>query len=414
MCAPVAQVVLKSGHVQPVWAGHPWVFPQGIAEVRGTVGHGDEVVVVDAEGHTLGHGFFAERSAIAVRIFSSASEGGFDRGLVVRRLEAALQRRRAMGLALADSEESGASPADRPRQIGEVTDGYRLIHGEGDGLPGLIVDRYGSHLVLQLGTAGMARHLEEIVQALRDVIGPEAILDRTSDRVAQTEGFAAPGGSVLGAAPEALRFRERGLSFSLPLALGQKTGFYFDQRPLRARVESLSAGRRVLDAYSYVGAIGLGAARGGAKEVVCVDSSAPALEVLGNLATQNGLALSRERADAVEYMLAHPDAFDLVVADPPKLAPGRSARDKALRAFRRIAAAAAGAVAPGGLLALSSCSQAIGLLEVERSLALGAKDAKKRVTVVERLFQGPDHPVPPAFPQGLYLSTVLAHVERGA
>lgn len=392
----IPQVVLKGGHVQPVWAGHPWVFPQGIAEVRGKPAHGDEVTVVDAEGHALGHGFFAERSAIAVRIFSTAEEGGFDHALLVRRLLAAAARRKAMGLPEA---EPGA------------TDGYRLVHGEGDGLPGLIVDRYGTHLVIQLGTAGMARRLEAIVSALREVLAPDAILDRTSARVAQSEGFEAPGGVLVGVEPDELRFRERGLHFALPGELGQKTGFYFDQRPLRARIEALSPGRRVLDAYSYVGAIGLGAARGGAASVTSVDSSAPALAVLARLALQNGVNVQATKADAVEFMSAQRNAFDLVVADPPKLSPGRAARDRALRAFRRIAASAVGATAPGGILALSSCSQAIGLLEVERALALAAKDAQKRVTVVERLFQGADHPVPPAFPQGLYLSTVLAHVE---
>lgn len=390
------RVVLKGGHVQPVWAGHPWVFPQGIAEVRGHARHGDEVVVVDAEGHELGYGFFAERSAIAVRIVSSVEEGPFDQALVVRRLRAAAARRSALGL---------------PASGEEAIDGYRLVHGEGDGLPGLIVDRYGAELVLQLGTAGMARRLPSIVQALREVAEPAGISDRTSARVAQGEGFEAPGGALFGELPQELCFRERGLRFTLPGELGQKTGFYFDQRPLRARIEALSAGRRVLDAYSYVGAIGLAAARGGAAAVTSVDSSAPALSVLVRLAAANGVSVRAEKADAVEFMAGHPSAFDLVVADPPKLSPGRAARDRALRAFRRIAASAVTAVAPGGLLALSSCSQAIGLLEVERALALAAKDAKKRVTVVERLFQGADHPVPPAFPQGLYLSTVLAYVE---
>jgi 23S rRNA (cytosine1962-C5)-methyltransferase len=394
--APMAQVVLKGGHVQPVWAGHPWVFPQGIAEIRGKVLHGDEVLVVDAEGHELGFGFYAERSAIAVRIFSSAEEGAFGQALVERRLRAALARRLALGL-----PDVGQRP----------TDGYRLAHGEGDGLPGLIVDRYGPHLVLQLGTAGMARRLDVIVRGLCEVMAPEAILDRTSARVAESEGFAPPGGAVFGAAPEVLRFRERGLSLTIPLALGQKTGFYFDQRPLRERIESLSAGRRVLDAYSYVGAVGLSAARGGAREVTSVDSSAPALEVLAALARENGLSVSARKADAVEFMAAHQQAFDLVVADPPKLSPGRAARDRALRAFRRIAATALGSAAEGGLVVLSSCSQAIGLLEVERAVALGAKDARRRAVVAERLFQGADHPVPPAFPQGLYLSTVICHVE---
>jgi 23S rRNA (cytosine1962-C5)-methyltransferase len=204
-------------------------------------------------------------------------------------------------------------------------------------------------------------------------------------------------------------FLERGLRFRIPLQLGQKTGFYFDQRPLRARVEQLSAGQRVLDAYCYTGSLALAAARGGASEVVAIDSSGPALAAAARSAAENGLA---ERVRWVEAdapaELARLSGFDLVICDPPKLAPGRGARGRASDAMRRIAAAAHRATRAGGLVVLCSCSAALGPAELGRASALGARAAGRRALVWERLSQGPDHPVPAAFPEGLYLSTLIA------
>jgi 23S rRNA (cytosine1962-C5)-methyltransferase len=205
------------------------------------------------------------------------------------------------------------------------------------------------------------------------------------------------------------------LRYDIPLSLGQKTGFYFDQRPLRERVEQIAGGRRVLDAFSYVGSFALAAARGGADGVVAVDESALALEVGAECARNNGLAdrISHVRSDAKERMTqaGRQGGFDLVVCDPPKLSPTKGARASALGAYQKLATAACRATRPGGLLVLCSCSAALGLDALTRALALGARDANVRATVAERFFQGPDHPVPAAFPEGLYLSSLLAMVE---
>jgi 23S rRNA (cytosine1962-C5)-methyltransferase len=280
----------------------------------------------------------------------------------------------------------------------------------------LIIDVYGDVCALQLGTVGMHERREQIVSALVAELAPRAIIDRTSVEAARREGFVAGQGVIHGDAELGeLRFRERGLAFVVPLELGQKTGFYLDQRVLRARVEELARGRRVLDCYTYVGAVAQSAARGGASYVRAVDKSEAAIDVARACAAQNGLAAVEFHAqDAFEALRGvHADErFDLVICDPPKLAPKRSAAPKAVQLMQRLARAASEAVSPGGLVLLSSCSAALGLNELTRAAALGAREVGVRLTIVERLFQGPDHPVPAAFPEGSYLSSVLFEASR--
>ncbi len=386
------RLILARGHVQPVWAGHPWVFAQAVARWEGKPGAGDEVLVCDAHGMPLGRALHSPGSAIVARVFTRSADCAIDPGLFEQRLRQAIERRTRLGL---PSRE---------------TTGYRLVHAEGDDLPGLIVDRMGDALCVQWGSIGLAQRAEQLLELLEHLLAPRAIVDRTSQRIAQQEGFSATPGVRRGDAQlAALEFLERGLQQRIPLSLGQKTGFYFDQRPLRERVEQLSQGRRVLDAYCFTGSLALSAARGGASEVVGIDSSGPALAVAAELAELNQLS-ERVRwieGDAPAQLARHGD-FDLVICDPPKLAPGRGARGRALEAMRRIAAAAHRATRPGGVVILSSCSAALGPAELMRALALGARDAARRAVVWERLSQGPDHPVPAAFPEGQYLSTVIA------
>ena len=358
---------------------------------------GDEVVVRDPRGNLLGRGLYSPSSAIAVRIYSRDPARSIDGSLIAERIQQAIERRSALELPSAE------------------TDAYRLVHAEGDDLPGLVVDRYGPVLALQFSTIGIKRREGMILDALSHALSPRAIVDRTSLRAAQAEGFAPAAGVVRGDAElSQLEFSENGLRYAIPLELGQKTGFYLDQRPLRRRIESLARGRRVLDAFTYVGGLALSAARGGATEVTAVDTSALALETAAKCAEKNGLShrVSFERGDAHD-VLAHAGrkgGYDLVVCDPPKLAPTRAAKKRALDSMRRLAAAGCRATTPGGMLVLSSCSAAIGLDDLTRAAALGARDVSARTTVLERLFQGPDHPVPAAFPEGLYLSTVVLEV----
>jgi 23S rRNA (cytosine1962-C5)-methyltransferase len=295
----------------------------------------------------------------------------------------------------------------------EQTNGYRLVHAEGDGLPGLIVDRFGDVAVVQLGTVGMKEREALIHEALTVTLSPRAILDRTNPRTAKAEGFEPAAGVVRGQDVRELVVVERGLRFRIPLELGQKTGFYFDQRALRGRVEQLAHGKRVLDAYCYVGAFALAAARGGAREVVAVDESALAVEVGAECAALNGVSdrVKFSKEDARRALAEAKGTFDLVIADPPRLAPTRGAREQALVAYAKLAENACRATKPGGLVVLCSCSASVDLAALTRALATGATRVNMEAIVLERWFQGADHPVPAAFGEGLYLKALIARVE---
>ncbi len=397
MSSPVSATVrLKPGHVQPVWMGHPWVYAQAVDRVDGGALAGEEVRVVDPRGNLLGRGFYSPGSAIPVRLLVRDDTTRLDAGFFRARIERALRLRASLGLP------------------NEHTTGFRLVHAEGDGLPGLIVDRYHDVLAVQLGTIGLKQRQDEIFDALWSLAAPRAILDRTSAQTAKNEKFTAGSGVVRGDAElRALAFRERDLGYTLPLELVQKTGFYFDQRQLRARVEQLAHGRRVLDAYAFVGSFAMAAARGGATEVVAVDESALAVEIGAECARENGLAerVRFEKRDARQALAEAHGAFDLVIADPPRLAPTRGAREQALVAYAKLAENACRATKPGGFLVLCSCSAAVDLVALTRALAQGATRANVQATVIERWFQGADHPVPSAFGEGLYLKALIVHVE---
>jgi 23S rRNA (cytosine1962-C5)-methyltransferase len=391
-------VRLKPGHVQPVWAGHPWVYAQAIEAVdRGTTA-GDEVSVIDPRGNLLGRGFFSPGSAIPVRLLVRDSTTRLDAAFFRDRFERAVALRKSLGF-----------PSDGT----DETTGFRLVHAEGDGLPGLVVDRFGESLVVQFGTVGMKRREAVVLEALSAVVAPRSILDRTSHQTAKMEGFEPSSGVVGGEDVKVLEFIERGQRFRIPLELGQKTGFYFDQRSLRARVEQFANGKRVLDTYAFVGAFAIAAARGGAREVVAVDDSALAVEVGAACAALNGVGdrVTFVKDDARRALAEANAAFDLVIADPPRLAPTRGAREQALLAYAKLAENACRAVRPGGILVLCSCSAAVDLTSLTRALATGATRANVDAIVLERWFQGADHPVPAAFGEGLYLKALIARVE---
>lgn len=395
----MATVRLKPGHVQPIWAGHPWVYAQAIDRVEGGATRGDEVSVTDPRGNFLGRGFYSPGSAIPVRILTRDKDVPLDTSFFRTKIARALEARAALGL--------GDPSGDR------ATTGYRLVHADGDGLPGLIVDRFEDVLAIQLLTFGMKQRENLILEALHHVVAPRAIIDRTPAQVAKTEGFTPGSGVVRGSEVKAFVFRERGIRWHIPLDLGQKTGFYFDQRELRAKVEMLARGKRVLDAYAFTGTFGMAAARGGASEVVCVDESALAMEVAAENARDNGLerVMRFERQDARRAMQEAHAAFDLAVVDPPRLAPSRGAREQALVMYAKLAELGCRTTKPGGLLVLCSCSGAVDLNALTRALATGAVRANVQATVIDRGFQGPDHPVPAAFPEGLYLKALVARIE---
>jgi 23S rRNA (cytosine1962-C5)-methyltransferase len=379
------------------------VFAQAIAKVEAPASAGSVVDVLDPRGNFLGRGYYSPDSAIPVRIVTRDASEPLDDALLSRRVKAAVDLRRSV-LSLPDAN----------------TNGFRLIHAEGDGLPGLIVDAYGDALAAQFLTVGMKRHSDAILRALAEHSGATTIIEVASPRHQKIEGFEVKEGPVLGPAVEHLIFRERGFEWRIqppgaPGGGGQKTGYYFDQRETRAAVEQLAKGRRVLDLYSYVGGFSLAAARGGATEVTAVDSSQFALDCAAKTAEAAGLAekIRFLRGDARKVMAQLADegrVFDLVVLDPPKLAMGARDVDEARGMYRKLNALACRLVAPGGLLVSCSCSQAMAGGDFLRVVATGARDVQRDVTVLRLLGQPPDHLVPAAFPEGRYLKVIVARV----
>lgn len=387
----MSRVTLRPGRVQPVWAGHPWVFAQAIAHVDGAPAPGDAVEVLDPKGKHLGRGFWSPGSAIPVRLVTRRPDEALDAACLTRRIEEAARNRRELGL------PNGG------------TDGFRLIHAEGDGLPGLIVDVFRDVAVAQLLTIGMKRREDVIFAAIARACGARTVMEVPGGRSQQLEGIELDAPRIVrGPSIEALRFRERGFEYAIPPSLGQKTGFYFDQRDNRALVEKLAQGKRVLDLYSYVGPFALAAARGGAQEVLAFDSSATVVAEGARIAAENGLGervrFARGDVKAVlGELLQERRRFDLVLVDPPKLAPTARHLPRAQAAYRKLNTRAMELLERGGLLVSSSCSSAMRPDELVRTLAMAGRDAAREVTLLHLGQQGMDHPVPAAFPEGRYL-----------
>lgn len=392
------KVRIRPGHVRPLWAGHPWVYAQAVAGVDGSPAAGDLVDVHDPQGNWLGAGFFSPGSAIAVRILSRTPGEAIDAAFFRERLLRA-QRLRAAVLGLPDAE----------------TTGYRLVHSEGDGLSGLIVDRYADALVVQFLSAGMKRREAEVLAALREVTGVRSVVELPSAEHQEREGFSVEPRVVAGEPLEALEFRERGFAYRLELHAAQKTGFFFDQRDNRARLERLCRGKRVLDACCYVGPFALAAARGGATRVLALDRSEAALRVATDVAARHGFAeqLRFERADikrTLAQLVEQGERFDVVVLDPPKLAHSVKHLDNARKAYRAWNALAMQLCEPDGILLSCSCSAAMQAHDFLRTLALASADAKRELSVFEIGQQAADHPTPAAFEEGRYLKAMFLRV----
>ena len=393
----IAKAFLTPGRVKPVWAGHPWVYAQAVARVEGEPEPGDVIEAVDPQGRFLGRGFWSPDSAIPLRIVTRTEDEQLDEEALGRRIDlAAVRRERVCGL-----------PST-------ATDGFRLVNAEGDGLPGLVVDRFGPDLVVQIGTVGMWTRREAVFDRLAALPGVETVMLVAGGDATRREGIDVEAGTVRGAAVDRLRFRERGLEWELPSALGQKTGFYFDQRENRERVEALATGRRVLDAYAYVGAFALAAARGGATEVLALDRSERALETGRAVAAANELEVRFERADVKRDLARRADAgerWDLIVLDPPKLVPTTRHLAKGERAYRAINVVGLRLASPGGVVVSCSCSAAMTSDRLLRVIAEASSRVGRDVRVLEVHGQGQDHPTPPAFGEGRYLTCVILEVD---
>lgn len=393
------RVTLKAGRDGAVQSGHPWVFSGAVEAVSPEAADGGLVTVEGAGGHFLGHGYYNGRSSIRVRVLTRQPRQAIDEGFWRQRLARALSLR-----------EGWFDPA--------VTDGYRWVNGEGDGLPGLVVDRYGPHLVAQFHTLGMEARRETLLALLDELASPESVVERSDLSVRRMEGLAPRAARMLaGEVPaEGWPVRENGLSYRVDPLHGQKTGHYFDQRDNRALVERLAGGRRVLDAYAYTGGFTLAALRGGAAEVVSVESSAGALQRLRGNLERNGLDAGRHRAacaDVAAYLEAdapREGPFGMIVLDPPAFVKHRGALTTGLRAYRRLNRNALRLLASGGVLVTASCSAHVAPEAWEGVLTSAARSAGRTVQVLQETLHPLDHPVQPPCWEARYLTCLFARV----
>ena len=389
----MAKLLVKRGRANPLWHGHPWVYSGAVLREEGNPAPGDAVDVCDSEGKLIGRGHFNPRSQIRARIITFRDEP-VDAALIRRRIDDAVSLRKKLGL-----------PS-------EATSAYRLLHSEGDSLPGVIADVYGDVVVVQITTLGMKRVEDDVYAALWDALSPRALVEVASSGVSQLEGFTASTRVVRGEDVTRVRCRENGIELEVEPLGGQKTGMFVDQRENRRRVGELARGARVLDMYTYAGGFALAALRGGATEATCVDASQKALERARGHAALNKLeGLQTVEADAFRFLeTATPRRYDLVILDPPKFAKARKDLDAAMKGYQRLNMLGLTAVSEGGLLATCSCSGNVDSETFERMLAASARDAGRRVQILESSSQGADHPIPPGFSEGRYLKFLLCRV----
>ncbi len=387
MSAARPVLTLRPGHGRRLRVGAPWVYSNEVVPQR--LEPGTLVRLEGDGGLRFGVAMYNPHSLIAARLLDRDPDAAIDTDWFRARLRDAI----ALRARVCDS------------------DFHRLVHAEADFLPGLIVDRFGDVAVVQANTAGMDRLLGEIRDALLAGLAPRAIVARNDSGARRLEGLEETVSLLHGEAGSAM-VEEAGLRFPVDLLAGQKTGWFFDQRPNRDLVAGLASGARVLDVFCHTGGFGLRAAAAGADSVVLVDSSAPALAAATEAAAGNGLAarVAARRGDAFEVMeafAAEGARFEIVICDPPAFARSRKDADAGLRAYARMARLAAGLVAPGGFLFAASCSHHAPLEPWAARIAEGVFRARRTGRILATTGAGADHPVHPALPETAYLKAQL-------
>ena len=390
----MADLILRQGADRRLRGGHLWVYSNEVDGKRSPLGEfraGDPVIVRNAEGKSLGSAYMEPQSLICARLYAPGEQRPLDQAFFQSRLEAALAGRQ--------------SAFDKPF--------YRLVYGDSDTLPGLVIDRFGDYLVVLFNNEGIERHREPLLQALIALVQPSGILLRGDSRSRREQGLSEDSEVVYGEVPEHVALEENGVQFLAPVYAGQKTGWFYDHRMARARLAPWVQDKSVLDVYSYIGGWGIQAAAFGAADVCCLDSSAQALEGVQANARLNGLEerVTVRRGSAPETMAAmraEGCQFDVVILDPPAFIQRKKDLKKGIAAYRRINELGLQLLRPGGLLVSGSCSMHLSRGDLMLAMQQAAVRAGCQLRVVEQGAQGPDHPIHPAIPETEYLKAVFA------
>jgi 23S rRNA (cytosine1962-C5)-methyltransferase len=401
------EIFLKQGREEAPSRGHPWVFSGAIERVEGEVDAGGLVDLFTHAGAFLGRGYYNPRSQIAVRLLSRQPVA-IDKAFFRKRMQAALALRKPI--------------------LSPETTACRLIHAEGDLLPGLICDRYGDYLVLQLNTAGMERCRDWIISLLKDLAEPRLMYDRSdattrsqeglpdsTGLIAEAEGDPLVSGSLAreGVFPDIIEIRENNMRFLVDVKQGQKTGFYLDQRDNRSLIRGLAQGKRVLNCFSYTGGFSVAAALGEAEAVTSIEASADALELCKENLILNDITLDSRRlvkADVFQFLREDQDDYDLIILDPPAFAKRKGQVKGAIRGYKDINLYAMKRLKKGGLILTCSCSQHIDAALFQKILSYAAADASCQVQILGQWGAPQDHPVALHHPEGAYLKAFLLRV----
>jgi 23S rRNA (cytosine1962-C5)-methyltransferase len=393
---PLPSLRLKANADRRLRAGHLWVFSNEVdvaATPLNTFASGDQAILESSSGKPLGIVAISPNNLICARLLSRDASHVLDKSLLVHRINVALSLRERL--------------FDKPY--------YRLVFGDSDLLPGLVVDRFGDILVVQLASATMEKHKDEVVAALVQVCKPSGILFKNDSAARDAEGLSSYVETAFGLVPEWVALEENGVKFEAPVIAGQKTGWFYDHRMNRARIAPYVRGKRVLDLFSYIGGWGVQAAAFGASDVMCVDASAFALDGVERNAGLNGLnekvaCLEGDVFEALKQLKAAEERFDVVIVDPPAFIKRKKDLKNGEAAYRRLNEQAMRLLNKDGILVSASCSMHLPEDDLQNILLTSARHLDRNMQLLERGSQGPDHPVHPAIPETRYIKSLTCRL----
>ncbi|MGB5106734.1 MAG: class I SAM-dependent rRNA methyltransferase [Candidatus Zixiibacteriota bacterium] len=387
---------LRPGKENNVIYRHPWVFSGALSAADIDLDNGELVHVADANGQIIGTGTYSNRSQISIRVLDF-SNTTIDRDWIGGRIAAAQKQREILGYG-----------------PGTETTGYRLIFGEADEIPGLIIDRYDNVFVLQSSTAGIDRLKQFVVESLIEQFSPRAIVERSDIPVRKEEGIEETDGLLYGDDVEEVTFRENGIQFVADVLAGQKTGFFLDQKDLRKMTEQSARGRKALNLFSNSGSFSIAALRGGAESVHNVDSSGPALDLCSLVAELNGMPIDKitwENDDVFQWITDISDqSFDMVILDPPALVKAQGDLESGRKAYHFLNRAAMRLIKPDGILVTSSCSLYFREEDFLFLLRRASVQTGRRLEILHYVTQSPDHPWSVYFPESRYLKSFVCRL----
>jgi 23S rRNA (cytosine1962-C5)-methyltransferase len=391
----MAEIILKPGRERSVLRHHPWIFSGAIAQIKGDVKPGETIDVYSVDHQWLARGAYSHHSQIKVRIWSWQQTETINKNFIYSRILRAINSRQS----LHDLGDSNA---------------YRLVHGESDGLPGLIVDRYDEVIVVQYLSAGVEFWKGVIIDAIKEVTGTDKLFERSDVDVRALEGLQPRTGALgKGSIPDTVTIREHGINYQVNIATGHKTGFYLDQRNNRLIIRSLAEGKDILDCFSYTGGFALNASIGKARSILAIDESAEALGLIHSNCQLNKIEpddIQLEKGDVFNILRKLRDSarsYDLIILDPPKFAPTTAHVQRAARGYKDINLLAMKLLRENGILVTFSCSGGVSLDLFTKIIAGATLDSGCDFQTIGQLHQAADHPIATNFPEGAYLKGLI-------